>query len=407
MDKNTLSKFANLVLKIGVNLQKNQGLEIICPTEKSEVAVAMTEEAYKLGASIVNVRWENDDVARLNYLNACTEKLTDIPKWFVESKNYLMQNNFCYVAVSAEDPAAFADVPSDKLAAVARKKSKLLKKFSECVMSNGIRWCVVSVPTERWAKRVFPHSPSPMEDLSAQIEKSMRLDYPDPVLEWQKHVATLEKRAEFLNKNNFEYLRFKSKIGTDITIGLAKNHKWLSAREKAADGINFIANMPTEEVFTAPHRAKINGKVFSSLPLSFNGNIIDRFYISFKKGKIVDFGAEKGYEILKSIIETDKGTRSLGEIALIGKNSPIAKSGILFYNTLFDENASCHLAIGKAYPTTVNGGENLTKTELKKLGVNDSTEHVDFMVGTKDLSVTGIRYDGSTVDVMSDGEWVI
>ena len=359
-----------------------------------------------MGARIVNVRWSCEKTDRVNYLYAEEEALTDIPKWFVDSKNYLVKKGFCYVAIDAEDPSAFKDVPSEKLAAVSKKKSKLLKAFSDEVMSNGIRWCVVSVPTESWAKKIFPAA-DPVEELSFAIEKTMRLDEKNPLEAWQKHIDTLNRRAEFMNAKNFEYLHYTSANGTDLMLGLAKNHVWVSAQEKAKDGVPFVANMPTEEIFTAPHKDKINGVVKSALPLSYNGQIIENFSFTFKKGKVVDFSAEKGYDVLKKLLETDAGTLSLGEAALIGKNSPIAKSGILFLNTLFDENASCHLALGKGYPTTVKGGAEMTVKELKKLGVNDSVEHVDFMIGSPDLSVTGIGYDKSETPLFVDGEWVI
>lgn len=402
-----LYDFAELVLGVGVNLQKGQGLEIVCPVEKSEVAVAFSEKAYEMGARIVNVRWSCEKTDRVNYLYAEEEALTDIPKWFVDSKNYLVKKGFCYVAIDAEDPSAFKDVPSEKLAAVSKKKSKLLKAFSDEVMSNGIRWCVVSVPTESWAKKIFPADDDPVEELSFAIEKTMRLDEKNPLEAWQKHIDTLNRRAEFMNAKNFEYLHYTSANGTDLMLGLAENHVWVSAQEKAKDGVPFVANMPTEEIFTAPHKDKINGVVKSALPLSYNGQIIENFSFTFKKGKVIDFSAEKGYDVLKKLLETDAGTLSLGEAALIGKNSPIAKSGILFLNTLFDENASCHLALGKGYPTTVKGGAEMTVKELKKLGVNDSVEHVDFMIGSPDLSVTGIGYDKSETPLFVDGEWVI
>lgn len=402
-----LYDFAELVLGVGVNLQKGQGLEIVCPVEKSEVAVAFSEKAYEMGARIVNVRWSCEKTDRVNYLYAEEEALTDIPKWFVDSKNYLVKKGFCYVAIDAEDPSAFKDVPSEKLAAVSKKKSKLLKAFSDEVMSNGIRWCVVSVPTESWAKKIFPVAADPVEELSFAIEKTMRLDKKNPLEAWQKHIDTLNRRAEFMNAKNFEYLHYTSANGTDLMLGLAENHVWVSAQERAKDGVPFVANMPTEEIFTAPHKDKINGVVKSALPLSYNGQIIENFSFTFKKGKVIDFSAEKGYDVLKKLLETDAGTLSLGEAALIGKNSPIAKSGILFLNTLFDENASCHLALGKGYPTTVKGGAEMTVKELKKLGVNDSVEHVDFMIGSPDLSVTGIGYDKSETPLFVDGEWVI
>ena len=402
-----LSDYAELVVKIGVNLQKGQGLEIVCPVEKREVAKALTIAGYNAGAKIVRIRWEDEEINKLNYTYADTDALTEVPKWLVASRNYLVEEGFCYIAVSADDPSAFKDIPADKIAAVAKARGKALKKYSDAVMSNQIRWCVISVPTLAWAKQVFPNSKDAVKDLAEAIEKTMRLDCENPLQMWQEHIKTLDKRAEFLNKHNFSYLHFKSGNGTDLKVGLAKNHLWTSAQELAKDGVKFVANMPTEEVFTAPHRLKVDGVLKSALPLCENGQIIDDFSITFKKGKIIDFTAKKGYETLKHLINTDEGTHHLGEVALIGKNSPIAKSGILFYNTLFDENASCHLAIGKAYPTTVKNGETLSKKELKSLGVNDSTEHIDFMIGTDDLEVIGVDDKGNAVQIFKNGEWII
>lgn len=402
-----LENYADLVVQIGVNLQKGQGLEIICPVEKYTVAEALARAGYRAGAKIVQVRWSAQNIDKINYENATLDALTDIPKWYVDSKNYLVEKGFCYIAVSAEDPSAFKNIPAEKIGAIYKARSKALKKYSDAIMANQIRWCVISVPTKAWAKQVFPNAIDPEVELSNAIIKTMRLDCEDPLSAWKEHVLRLEKRAEFLNYSDFEYIHFKNSIGTDLKVGLCENHVWTSAKEKAQDGVSFVANLPTEEVFTAPHRLKVDGTLKSALPLCENGQVIDGFSITFKKGKIVDFSAKEGYPTLKQLIETDNGTKRLGEIALIGKNSPIAKSNLLFYNTLFDENASCHLAIGKAYPTTVKGGDKLSKKELENLGVNDSAEHVDFMIGTPDLIVTGIKKDGNTVPLMIDGEWVI
>lgn len=403
----TLDNYADLVIKFGVNLQKDQGLEIICPVEKREVAHALARSAYKAGAKIVRMRWHDEIFDKISYEYADTNALADIPKWYVDSKNYLVENGYCYIAVSAEDPAVFKDIAPEKIATVAKARSKALKNFSDSVMANGLRWCVVSVPTLAWAKQVFPNSKNPEESLSKAIETTMRLDTKNPTLAWEEHIETLEKRASFLNNKNFEYIRFTNSKGTNLKVGLAKDHQWISAREKAQDGIYFVANMPTEEVFTAPHRDKVDGTLVSALPLCENGQIIDDFSLEFKNGKIVNFTAKKGYETLKHLIETDSGTRRLGEIALIGKNSPVSRCNTLFYNTLFDENASCHLAIGKGYPTTIKNGENYTINELKEKGLNDSTEHIDFMIGTPDMSVIGIEQDGSETTLFIDGEWVI
>ncbi len=407
MQIKTMENYAELIMKFGVNLQKGQGLEIICPVEKHDFARALTRAGYKAGAKIVRIRWHDEQIDKLGYEYADESALKDIPKWYVDSKNYLVENGYCYVAVSAEDPAVFKDIDAKKIASVAQARSKALKKFSDAVMSNKIRWCVVSVPTLAWAKQVFPNAKNPEEQLSKAIELTMRLDNKNPTIAWEEHINSLQARADFLNDNNFEYIHFKNDKGTDLTVGLADNHQWISAKEKAEDGVFFVANMPTEEVFTAPHRGKVNGTLVSALPLCENGQIIDDFTIEFKNGKIVDFTAKKGYETLKHLIETDSGTKRLGEIALIGKTSPIAKCKTLFFNTLFDENASCHLAIGKAYPTTIKNGESYTKKQLKEKGVNDSVEHIDFMIGTADLCVTGITKDGKKVPLFIDGDWII
>lgn len=403
----TLADFCKLVLKVGVNLQNGQGLEIACAVDKHEVAYKMCEEAYKMGASMVKIRWSSQQIERLTYEYASKENLEEVPKWFIDSKNYLVEKGYCYVAIVSDDPDAFNGIPSEKIAVASKAKSKALKKFSDVVMSNGIRWCVVSVPSTSWAKKVFPNSKNAEEELSLAIESCMRLHEEDPVEAWERHVCLMEQRAKFLTEKNFEYVRFTNKLGTNLKVGLADDHVWISAKERALDGEFFVANLPTEEVFTAPHSKKVDGVLKSALPLCENGKIIDDFTITFKNGKIVDFDAKVGYDALKEIIETDSGTSRLGEIALIGKNSPIAKSGILFYNTLFDENASCHLAIGKGYPTTIKNGNLLTNKQLKEKGLNDSIEHVDFMIGTPDLNVVGIERNGKETLLFSDGEWVI
>ena len=403
----TLSNYADLIIEKGVNLQKDQGLTIACPTQKSEFAHALTRSAYAHGAKIVRVRWNDEIIDRLAYDHAKTDALTEVPKWIVDERNYLVENNFCYIAISAEDPTIFNGVPAEKLASVSKARSKALKKFSDTVMANGIRWCVVSAPTLAWAKQVFPGADQPEEELSTAIEKAMRLDSENPVKEWNIHVETLNRRARYMTAKNFEKLVFTSSNGTSLSVGLANDHVWLCAEETAKDGVNFIANLPTEEIFTAPHKDKVDGKVYSAMPLIYNGQRIDEFWLEFKNGKVVDFGAKLGYEALKHLLKTDKGTKSIGEVALIGKNSPIAKSGVLFYNTLFDENASCHLALGKAYPTTLKDGDKLTKKELLEKGANDSIEHVDFMIGTLDMNIVGVEKDGTKTNLFIDGDWVI
>ena len=287
--------------------------------------------------------------------------------------------------------------------------SKARHKFLSATMSNYLRWTIVSVPTDAWANKVFPNDPTDVavEKMWQAIGHIMRLDCDDPVAAWRKHIDTLHRRADFLNSHNFEYIHLKNGSGTDLKVGLATDHQWIAAEEEGQDGVPFTANMPTEEIFTAPHNKKIDGTVVNALPLVNNGNVIDKFSITFKNGKVVDYSAEVGHDALKGILTTDEGVLSLGEIALIGKKSPIAESGILFYNTLFDENASCHLAFGASYPTTVKGGNDMTDEQLAQHGMNQSLQHVDFMIGTKDIDIDGIAYDGTVTPLFRDGEWVI
>ncbi len=409
ISREKLEKFAELAVRVGANLQKGQEAVIRCDVNCADFAHLIAKKAYEAGAKLVSMQWRDEILSRINMDNASTETLCDVPEYTVKQMQYFIDNKCCLISVSAGDPNIYKGCDPDKLAAVNVAASKAMADFRQATMSNYLRWTIVSVPTAAWAKQVFPQltEEEAIDKMWDAIATVMRLNEEDPTNAWRKHIATLHRRADFLNNHNFEYIRMTSACGTDLTVGLATDHVWLAAEEEGQDGIMFTANMPTEEIFTAPHNRKINGTVKNALPLAHNGNIIDGFSITFKNGKVTDFSAEQGYDALKGLLESDEGVLSLGEIALIGKNSPIAQSGILFYNTLFDENASCHLAFGKAYPTTVKNGNEKTKEQLSEMGVNDSLQHVDFMVGTKDLDVDGIKYDGETVPLFRNGEWVI
>ncbi len=402
-----LENYCSLVLSVGVNLQKDQELLIMSPIECAYMARNLAKKAYELGAKYVRVNYQDEIIDKINFENASKETLSVVPQWFIDSKMQLVKDNACYIVLDAEDPELLANVDKDKLLAYSIARQTALKEYSSAVMRNDIRWCVVSVPTEAWAKVVLPDSNAPIDELWELIAKTMRLDEDDPVTAWKNHIATLTRRADYLNEKNFEYLRFENAKGTNLKVGLATNHKWIAAEEVAKDGVKFIANMPTEEIFTAPHKDKTNGILKSALPLVSDGNVIDEFTLWFENGKIVKYEAEKGYDSLKNLIEADNGSHYIGEVALIGKNSPVSNTGKLFYNTLFDENASCHLAIGKAYPTTVKDGDKMSKEELLNAGLNDSIVHADFMIGTKDLKVTGISFDGQETIIFANGEWII
>lgn len=404
-----LANYAELVVKVGVNLQKGQDLLISSPIECGEIARQLAVEAYKAGARDITINYTDEKMTRIRLDHGAVDVLTNIPKWLVAMRDTAVDNRACTISISAGDPSIYSGVDADKLSKYNNSLRLAIKKFREATMSNLIRWCVISVPTVNWAKKVFPDcdATQAVDKLWASIGKAMRLDAADPVAEWKKHIDTLHRRSELLNSYNFDHLLMTSRNGTNLKVGLAKDHLWLAAREMGQDNVPFTANMPTEEIFTAPHKYKVDGVLKSALPLVENGNVIDKFSITFKDGRVTDFSAEKGYDTLKHLINTDEGSHHLGEVALIGKKSPIAQMGILFFNTLFDENASCHLAIGKAYPTTVKNGNNMTLEQLDKMGVNDSLEHCDFMIGSSDFNVVGVTAKGEKVQLFVDGDWVV
>lgn len=405
-----LELYGEIAVKIGVNLQPGQELYINCPVERSDMAHLFAKAAYKYGAKYVTVKYYDEKLNRINYENATTERLCEVPNYFVEERMSVVEKNAAFIAITSQDPDAYLGIDAEKMSKRGKAYSTALREFMQAEMSNKFRWLVVPVPSKAWAKKVYPSAKDEYEAMDMMwdaIAKTVRLDTEDPVKAWEEHIGNLKRRSAFLNEHNFEYIHFTNGKGTNLMVGLAQKHMWTGAQEKASDGVMFTANMPTEEVFTAPHMFKVNGIVKNALPLVENGNVIDNFSMTFKDGEIVDFTAEQGYETLKGLLETDAGAKRLGEIALIGKNSPIAQSNTLFYNTLFDENASCHLAFGASYPTTILGGESMSREELAKLGANDSLTHVDFMIGTPDLSVVGIDYNGNKVTIFEDGEWVI
>ncbi len=344
---------------------------------------------------------------KIRYKHAPEEVFEEFPEWVKEFYMYYMKQGAAFLSIAASDPELMKDVDPKRIAKERKVSSISLKEYRESLMSNRNVWSIVSVPTRAWARKVFPElsEDDAVEKLWEAILKAVRVDTEDPVASWEEHKNNLKKSLEFLNSNNFKLLHFKNSLGTDLKIELPENHIWLGGSDYTPEGIEFIANMPTEEVFTLPKKTGVNGTVVSSKPLNYNGNLIENFKLTFKDGKIVDFKAEKGYESLKQLIETDEGSHYLGEVALVPYDSPISKSNILFYNTLFDENASCHLAIGKAYPVCIKNGENMSKEELEKLGVNDSLTHVDFMIGTEDLEIIGITAEGKEVPVFKKGNF--
>jgi len=402
-----LEKYALLLIKTGINIQKNQILVISSPIECASFVRILSKIAYTEGAREVVINWHDELSSKIKFMHAPEEVFEEYPDWQRDFYLSNVRKGAAFLSISASDPELMKEVNPERMAKTHKAASNAIKEYRDRLMSNRNVWCVASIPTISWSKKVFPElsEDEAVEKLWNSIFKTVRVDTIDPVASWETHKSNLKKSMDFLNGNNFEYLQYKNALGTDLKIELPENHLWLGGSDYSPEGIEFIANMPTEEVFTLPKKTGVNGIVVSSKPLNYNGNLIEEFSLTFKQGKIVDFKAKKGYDILKSIIETDEGSHYLGEVALVPHDSPISNSNILFYNTLFDENASCHLAIGKAYPVCIKNGENLSDEELLKSGVNDSNVHVDFMVGSEDLQIIGITADGKEVPVFKNGNF--
>ena len=407
MNKSFLIKYASLAVNIGVNIQKDNILVISSPIETAEFARLITEEAYKSGAKDVIVHYGDQKLTKIKLENSSLETISNIPEWQAESYNYYARQEACFISISASDPDGLKGVSVEKIGASQKARTSALKEYFDNSMSNKCRWCVLSVPTLSWAKKVFPKvsDDEAMESLWDVIFKTVRVDTENPVNAWEKHNAYLEEKIKFMNNNNFKSVHLKSANGTDLNIELPEGHIWAGGSEGDVNGIPFNANMPTEEVFTLPKKTGVNGIVYSSKPLSYGGNLIDNFSITFKDGKAIDFTAETGYDVLKQMLESDEGAKYLGEVAFVPYNSPISNSKLIFFNTLFDENAACHLAFGRAYESCVKDADKYSEEELEKIGVNNSIIHVDFMIGTSDLEVTGINENGETIQIFSNGNW--
>lgn len=403
----TLKKYADLSLSIGVNIQQNQILLIKSPVECADFTRILVEEAYKKGASEVVVLWNDEQCTRFNYLYSPIEVLEDYPDWLKDSVLHYAKKGAAILSISASNPELMKGIDSTKIAAAKKAASIATREFSERIMTNENPWSIISLPTKAWATKVYPDlSPEDaVNKLWETIFNVVRVNEADPVAAWETHKNNLIEKMNYLNEKNFKTLHFKNSKGTDLYVDLAVNHIWCGGAELSSAGIEFIANMPTEEIFTMPKKDGVNGKVFSSKPLNYGGALINNFSLEFKDGKVVYFEAEEGYEALKSLVETDEGASRLGEVALVPFDSPISNSDTIFYNTLYDENASCHLAFGKAYNLTIKGGKTMSTDELLAKGGNDSLVHVDFMIGTEDLNITGIGFDGSESPIFTKGNW--
>lgn len=402
-----LRKYAKLAVKTGINIQKDQTLVVMSPIECAPFTRMISEVAYEEGAKEVIIHWNDELSAKVKYMKASDEIFDIFPDWQKESQLYYARQGAAFLSISASDPELMKEVDPKRIARFQKARQIALKEFNQRLMSNKNAWSIVSIPTAGWSSKVFPgvSQEEAIEKLWEAIFKIVRVDKENPVEAWDIHKNNLKEKMDFLNLNNFKALHFKNSKGTDLKVELPENHLWVGGAEYTSEGVEFIANMPTEEVFSLPKKTGVNGVVVSSKPLNYGGNLIDNFELTFKDGRIVDFKAEQGYDTLKHLIETDEGSHYLGEVALVPYDSPISNSGIIFYNTLYDENASCHFAIGRAYSLCLKDGDTMNEEDLEKAGANSSLAHVDFMIGTSDLSIVGMTKEGKEVQVFKDGNW--
>ncbi len=409
MNTELLKKYARLTVQTGVNVKEGQPVIINASVEQSEFVKYVVEEAYKAGAKSVTVNWNMQEVTRLSYEHETLETLSEVKNWQKEKLKSYITDLPCMIHILSDDPDGLKGVDQEKVQTARQNTSKVLKRYRDAI-DNKYQWTIIAVPSVKWAKKVFPKlsEKKAVERLWDEILKAVRIDENnDPVNEWNRHNAFLREKCNKLNDFGFDKIHYSASNGTDLTVWLIENSLWCGGDEATAGGNIFNPNMPTEEVFITPKAGKVEGVVYSSKPLAYQGEIIDEFSVTFKNGKAVDCKAKRGEELLKKMIAMDKGACKLGECALVAYDSPISNSGVLFYETLFDENASCHLALGAGYDCSIPNYTNLTKKECRDLGVNDSMIHVDFMIGTADLSIVGTTKDGQEVQIFKDGNWVI
>lgn len=403
-----LDEYAQLVIRTGINIRQDQPLVINAGIENADFARRLAKAAYEAGAHDVTVAWHDEKLALIKYQLAKKSVFTEFPDW--RRMLYLdnAEEGAAFISVVAEDPEIFRDVEPERLTLAQQAAGAALKEYRERVMANKNSWCVVSVPSAAWAQCVFPElsEEAAVAALWDKIFAAVRVDGTGTAVEnWKKHTEYLARAAKFLNEHQFKALHYRNSLGTDLTVGLPSGHIWAGGAEKTQSGTVFVANIPTEEVYTAPAREATDGIVFSSKPLVYNGNLIKDFSIQFEKGRVTAYKAASGEDLLRELLATDEGASYLGEVALVPYDSPISKSGTLFYNTLFDENAACHLAFGKAYPTCISCGADLADDELLQRGINQSLIHEDFMIGTADLDIDGIKKDGERVPVFRNGNF--
>lgn len=407
MNKTRLKKYANLIARCGVNIQKGQDVIITAELDQPEFVKMLVEECYRAGAAKVSVDWSYQPLTRLN-VKYCSEKvLGTLEDWQIKKWEHQRDTLPCKIYLMSENPDGLSGINQKKYAGAMASRQRTIKPIRSA-MENKYQWCIAAVPGKEWAKKVFPQEKRAsvaVEKLWEAILSTSRID-DNPIEAWRLHNEELSERCEYLNSLGIKELRYKANNGTSLRVGLLPDALFMAGGEKTLGrGVYFNPNIPSEEVFTSPRRGDADGIVYSSKPLSYGGQLIDKFWLKFESGKVTEIGAEENEELLREIISMDEGASYLGECALVPYSSPVRESGLLFYNTLFDENAACHLALGKGFTNVLKDYDKYTEQEAHERGINDSIIHEDFMIGTADMSIEGVLEDGRTVAILKDGEW--
>jgi aminopeptidase len=401
-----LRSYADLAVKIGVNVQPGQRLMIRAPLDSAPLARLIAISAYQAGARLVDVIWEDEQLELIRFQNAPRDSFEEASSWLPNALLEYAQRGDALISIRGNDPDLLNNQDPNLIASARKAASIKFAPFMDRLMHTDLNWLVVSAPVVSWAAKVFSGLPAEqqMSRLWDMIFDVCRLKQPDPSAAWERHITQLSARSAYLNRKQYAALHYRAP-GTDLRVGLPRGHVWESARAISAKGIAFVPNMPTEEVFTMPHKDRVSGTVTASKPLNYSGTLIENFRLTFAEGRVVEIAAESGADSLRKLIATDAGAGRLGEVALVPHSSPISQSGLLFYNTLFDENAASHLALGRAYQSTLEGGTAMSDEEFSAAGGNNSLIHVDFMIGAAAMDIDGLTEDGAAEPVMRAGEW--
>ena len=407
INENKIDKLANLAVKRGVGLQKGQNLLITAPIESLPLVRKIAEHAYKEGASIVTPLFTDSDITLSRFKYAPDESFDSATDWLFNGMGEAFDNNTARMAIAGDDPMLLSQMDPDKVSRANKAMAKAYKPARERITEFKINWNIVSWPGSAWASRVFPDLPieEAIVKLADAIFDASRASLEDPIQAWDDHNEQLRIKTDWLNEKNFAALQYNGP-NTNLRVGLADEHEWMGGASKAQNGIICNPNIPSEEVFTTPHAYKVDGTVSSTKPLSYQGTLIDNIKVTFKDGKIVEAHASKGEEVLQKVLKSDEGASRIGEVALVPHSSPISQSGIIFYNTLFDENAASHIALGQCYSKCFKGDLDLSKEEISKRGGNSSMIHIDWMIGSDQIDVDGIDQTGNQVPIFRKGEWV-